>query len=183
MDQYLLHSEFAIVDVETTGFSHDRDNIIEIASVVVGKGFKVVSEFSALVKVDVPIPDRIVELTGITSVACATHGVGLARAMRAFHQHVGDLPLFAHNALFDMRFIQAEAGRCGLVVANPFYCTLKLAKEALPGLDSYRLERLAEHLGVARAAGHTAHRALADVMTTLGVLRATYKALGGAQAR
>lgn len=176
----VLLDEFAIVDVETTGLNAECDDIIEIAAIQVGPGFQLVSEFRTLVKTDARIPHNIVELTGITQADVDSHGIPLADAMAAFVGHVMQRPVFAHNAQFDYGFLAQAADECGMAFGNPMHDSIQIAREAWPGLRSYKLSSLVEQLGLECI---PTHRALDDVKATLALLRAAHETLSGGQPR
>ena len=164
-----LEGEFAIVDIETTGLDANNDEIIEIGAILVGPGFSPVAEFSTLVKSSRPLPAHISQLTGIKQVHLDSQGVELREALVRFVDFVAARPLFAHHSPFDQGFLSRAAKNCGLQFDNSFHDTLSLARNAWPGLGSYKLSALAAHVG---ATDVPSHRALSDVKATLAVLRA-----------
>ncbi len=176
----VLLGEFAIVDVETTGLNAECDDIIEIAAIHVGPGFQLVSEFRTLVKTDAWIPHNIVEMTGITQADVDSHGISLAEAMALFVGHVAQRPVFAHNAQFDYGFLEQAADQCGVAFDNPMHDSIQIAREAWPGLRSYKLSVLVEQLDLDYA---PTHRALDDVKATLALLRAAHETLNGERPR
>jgi DNA polymerase III epsilon subunit-like protein len=74
----------------------------------------------------------------------------------------------AHNAEFDMSMLKAAGNRLGFEIQWPCFCTLKLAREVLPGLPRYNLDTLAEHFKLTFEARH---RAVGDVKVLNGVLQ------------
>jgi DNA polymerase III epsilon subunit-like protein len=86
--------------------------------------------------------------------------------MKAYLAFVGARSVFFQNAPSDIRFIKATASTTGLNFANPVHDTLPMARVTWPGLGSYKLSLLAEHVG----APVPTHRGLANVRTTLAVL-------------
>lgn len=172
----VFQQEFTIVDIETTGLSLERDAIIEIAAVTVAPGFQIVAEYSTLIRTDAWIPHNIVEMTGITKADLSASGISLAQAIAGFVQHASTRPLFAHNAAFDIGFLSRAAELHGHNLDNPAYDSITLAKEAWPGLPTYKLGFLAEHLQLSQ---QPAHRAMADVRTTLELIKAAHETLSG----
>lgn len=155
-----------VVDLETTGGSPIHDRIIEIAALRLSGG-RVRDRWHTLIDPGVAIPPFVIGLTGITSglVARAPRFREVADALQAF---VGDAVLAAHNAPFDIRFLQAEFAR----IQQAFHptatlCTLKLARRLLPGLPSHSLESLTRALGLR---SRRLHRALPDAMAAAEVL-------------
>lgn len=171
-----LGRPFAVVDIETTGLNPNYDEIIEIAVLVVTGSRVPVMEFSTLVRPQRSIPPEITRLTGIEQWHVDERGRSLAEGMSRFMGVVGDLPLFAHHSAFDQAFLARSAQLTGLALTNPMHDTLYLARAAWPGLDSYKLARLAEIL---RVPSKPTHRALDDAKATLAVLLEAKKMLSG----
>ena len=97
---------FCVVDLETTGIRPGADRIVEIGAVRV-EGFELAERFERLVDPGVPLPSEITRLTGIRPQDLAGR-VGVGPALRAFLAFAGDAVLVAHNARFDIGFIDAE---------------------------------------------------------------------------
>ena len=170
-------SPFCVLDIETTGFSPQRDSIIEVAVIrsETEDGTtreRVLNEF---VRPSGNIPKRIRELTGITNetVADADTIDGVLSRVAAF---VGDAPIVAHNAHFDRRFLEHNARHMGMTFSgNEWVCTMRMAQRVPLG-GPYKLGALAERLDVP---DQGSHRALDDCRATIGVYRAVRRLLGG----
>jgi DNA polymerase-3 subunit epsilon len=80
--------------------------------------------------------------------------------MREASRFVGDAPMVAHNASFDRKFWVAELARAGLPAAQPFACTLLLARRLYPQAPNHKLGTLVDYHRLPRTGA--AHRALAD---------------------
>lgn len=159
---------FAVADVETMGLDADKDELLEPGAVLVDPSGTVTHELSLLVRPSRRVPDEIVRLTGVTQALLDTEGQPLADAVAEFLRHVGDRPVFCHNASFGTAFLHAAARQSRLRFNNPVYDALSLARLAWPELVSYRLALPAE-----RAGGRLpTHRALTDARATLDVLLA-----------
>lgn len=105
-----MSRSYAVVDLETTGLDCWTDLIIEIGLKIVSAGNETQAE-SVLVKIDRPLPARIVELTGITDQQLAQDGMPIDDALAWFTKKIGDLPLVGHNVIkFDRGFL-LEAAR------------------------------------------------------------------------
>ncbi|WP_291518718.1 3'-5' exonuclease [Acidovorax sp.] len=159
---------FVVADLETTGLRAGEHEILEFGAVCVSADGEVLGEFAQLVQIRGAVPDAITVLTGITDHDVAVSGVPLAIALARFRDFVGSAPVFFHNAPFDEGFLRSATVAAGAPFSNPIHDTLPLARRAWPGLESYRLEVLAQHVG----ADTPRHRALEDVRAALAVLLA-----------
>lgn len=157
----------AVIDFETTGLSPDLgDRATEVAIVLV-EGDRIVDRFQRLMNAGVRISPFIEAFTGISNamVAAAPPAeVVMADASR----FVGSAPMAAHNASFDKRFWVAELARIGQVAAQPFACTLLLARRLYPEAPNHRLGSLATWHGLPITG--RAHRALADAEMAAALL-------------
>lgn len=163
---------FAVADLETTGLKADTAEILELAAVLVEPNGSVTSEFSLLVRTQQPVPAEITKLTGITQADVDSHGQTLPDALTAFLAHIGNRPVFFHNARFDQSFLSVACTKYKLNFANAVHDTLPLARRTWPSLGTYKLGTLAEHVGAAAPK----HRALGDARATLAVLLAARNA-------
>ena len=157
---------FAVVDVETTGlFPWRGDRIVEIAIVLATSRGDVLCEWSTLVN-----PRRAVAGVDI-------HGISSADVRRAptFDQIVGDVnarlagrAIVAHNAPFDLEFLEFEYSRAGWSLpAAPYLCTLEASNTYLPQLQRRRLSACCEGAGIVLEG---AHSALGDARATAALL-------------
>ncbi len=162
----LAETEFVVFDIETTGPKMPPSRVMEIGAARVRDG-RIVDEFQTLVNPLMPIPPFIAGLTGIRDemVAGAPTFDEVAADWLDF---AGTSVLVAHNALFDVRFINHEVGHVfpGRRMMNSHICTVSLARQLLPELKSFRLGALAEHFAVPH---RTRHRAGDDARATASV--------------
>lgn len=154
--------------METTGLRADNAEILELAAVLVEPDGSVTSEFSVLVKTQYPVSDVITRLTGITQAEVDAHGQPISHALAAFLSHIGERPIFFHNAPFDQGFLSAACAKTKMKFNNVVHDTLPVARCVWPLLGSYKLGALAKHIGVAAPK----HRALGDAHVILAVLLA-----------
>ena len=141
-----LDTDFVGFDIETTGLDSHIHRITEIGAVRVENGV-VTKSFQTFVDPGMPIPPEIVQLTGITD--RDVYGApGEAEAVRAFLDFVGDLPLVAHNAAFDIGFITAAAKRSGLAFDPVYIDTLPIAQALLKQLKKFKLDIISNALGL-----------------------------------
>lgn len=162
----LCETAFVVVDLETTGLTRSADGIIEIGAARVQSG-RVVAEFQQLVNPGVRLPPFITRLTGIDDALLADQP-RIAAVWPRFMEFLGDDVIVAHNATFDVGFLNATA--CALTggpLRQPSLCTLKLARRVVPELRRRGLDALAAHFGVPSS---DRHRALGDVRITVEVL-------------
>jgi DNA polymerase III epsilon subunit family exonuclease len=162
--------EFAIVDVETTGWSPGEHRITEIGAVRM-RGGQVQAEFSALVNPARPIPPTITALTGISDATVAT-AAPLCDVLPAFLGFTQGCVFTAHNASFDLAFLTAACADCGRAwPPGPVLDTVALARHVLAAdeVANCKLGTLAEFFG---APVTPQHRALADAQATAAVLTA-----------
>lgn len=154
----LKDATYVIFDIETTGLSVMNNKIIEIAGVRM-QGEKVLDKFATFVNPHEKIPYNISQLTNITD-EMVRDAPDVKDVLPKFVEFVGDSVLVAHNARFDMGFIQANLKRMGLPeLPNPVLDTLELARLLLPTLKNHRLNTLAEKYKVSL---ENHHRAIDD---------------------
>jgi ATP-dependent DNA helicase DinG len=154
----VLEEEYVVLDTETTGFSSERDALIEIAAAIVC-GPEVRARFSTFVNPGRPVPLGITELTGISD-ADVAGAPSAEEAIEELDAFVGDRKLIAHNASFDRGFIAAGApANSSLGEADRWIDSVELARIALPRLREHKLQTLSEVF----CAPSSTHRAIDDV--------------------
>lgn len=161
---------FTVFDVETTGMSPSRDRIVQLGAVRIDRdGY--VSRFNSFVNPGRPIPPEVVCIHHITDemVASAPNFSQVGREFLAFADRS---TLVAHNARFDLGFLQESLSRTGLPLwKGRTLDTLRLLKTTHPGLPSYKLQSLRAIFQLDSAEAMQAHRADADVEWTLQLLK------------
>jgi DNA polymerase-3 subunit epsilon len=161
-DPLISRLRYAVIDLETTGLPPPKHKITEVAAVLVERG-EITDDFSTLINPGVPIPQRIVGMTGITN-EMVKEAPTFDEVASPLVNLLGKRVLVAHNGTFDVNFLNAELDRArGARLANPTVCTVRLARALLPGLDSYRLGAVAEYFDIEIQARH---RALGDAAAT-----------------
>ncbi len=162
----LSDTTFVVCDLETTGMAPSAQGIIEIGAARVCGG-RVVAEFQQLVSPGTWLPPFITRLTGIDDAMLAGQP-SIAQVWPRFLEFIGTDVLVAHNARFDLSFLNAVAtAHGGRPLSNPHLCTLKLARRVLPSLRRRGLDALASHFALLQ---DDRHRALGDVRITVEVL-------------
>jgi len=152
---------FVVFDIETTGFSPEKNQIIEIGAVKVENG-TITDKFTTFVNPDVPIPFEIEKLTGIddTMVMSAPKIDVILPQFLAFCEGCS---LVAHNASFDVSFIAYQAKEQGLFFDPTVLDTVAMARHLLPNLNRFKLDTVAKALGISL---ENHHRAVDDAGAT-----------------
>lgn len=159
-----------IFDFETTGLDTFNDHIIEIGALKTLRG-QVIGEFSELIQPPVVVSELITQITGITP-ALLEGKPRIAEILPKFLAFIEGSILVAHNADFDMAFLRTECQRLGIQISWPAFCTLKMARQIHPNLESRNLDTLAKHYGLTFEARH---RSIGDCKVTNGVLQSMLK--------
>jgi DNA polymerase-3 subunit epsilon len=160
-------ARFVVVDLETTGLRPGQSRICEIGAVRVD-GLAPAGTFETLVDPGEPLPRLVASLTGIADADLA-EAPGPAEAVRRFLAFAGDSVLVAHNARFDLAFLDREVERLtGRRVAAPVVDTVGLARRLLAGrVSRASLASLSHFFGTSV---RPCHRALPDAQATAEVL-------------
>lgn len=166
LHQPVSHSEFVVLDLETTGLKPGPAAITEIAAVRIANS-RLGEEFHTLVNPGQRVPAAITQLTGITD--DMLHDQPRIEAVfPQLHAFLGSAVLVAHNADFDLSFLNFDARRLlSAPLLNPSLCTLRLARRLLLGLRSRSLDAVAANLGVSCL---DRHRAQGDARITAEIL-------------
>jgi DNA polymerase III, alpha chain, Gram-positive type len=156
-----LDDPTVVFDIETTGFSANHDRIIEIGAVKVIGG-EVVDKYSTFINPEVPIPYEIEQLTSIND-DMVINAPKIEEVLPEFLEFCKDCVLVAHNASFDVGFIQKNAERLGIETDFTVIDTVGLSRILLPDLNRYKLNVVAKALGVSL---ENHHRAVDDAGAT-----------------
>lgn len=170
--QVLEDATYCVLDLETTGISITTEKITEVGIMKVKNG-EVIDEFEMFVNPEKPIPQRVVEVTNITD-EMVKDAETIDKVFPKILEFVGDSIIVAHNASFDVGFLKHNAKQLGYEFNNTYIDTLPLAKDLFPDLKKYKLGKIADSLGIEV---DVAHRALADVDTTVKVFNVMLKKL------
>lgn len=167
LDEPLELAPYVVFDLETTGTSPTGSRILEIGAVRLD-GLDVGPSFQRLVDPGLPVPEAITAITGIHT-ADVRSRPPIGRCLDEFLHFSGGAVLVAHNARFDIGFVDAELGRRrGGRLAGPVVDTVALARRLLAGrLPRMTLAALAERFDTAV---RPCHRALPDAEATAEVL-------------
>lgn len=168
---------YAVIDVETTGFSPTTDRVVEAACVLVHDG-AIVHTWSSLVQPARPIPEYASRVHGITDLDVA-NAPPFSRVQRQLYELCEDAMVVAHNASFDLSFLP-------MLAPLPSLCTLQLARRRFPNAPNHKNQTLRAYLQIDDLlrcyveAAVQPHRALSDALVTAGILlRCLYPAPEG----
>ena len=156
-----LQGAFVVFDIETTGFSAMKDKIIEIGAVKVVDG-KITERFSEFVNPQIPIPFRIEQLTSIND-NMVKDAPTIDVILPKFEEFCRGCVMVAHNAEFDMSFIQKNYEDLGIEREDTSVDTVGMARFLLPQLNRFKLDTVAKAVGVSL---EHHHRAVDDAACT-----------------
>ena len=159
-----LLDDYVVFDLETTGFSPIHDAIIEIGAVKVSKG-KISDHYSVFVNPQRPIPLRITELTSIDD-SMVADAKSIEEILPEFLSFCEGCSLVAHNAEFDVSFIEENAKRQGFETDFTVLDTVQMARLLLTDLNKFKLNTVCKRLNI-KQEHH--HRAVDDARVTAEV--------------
>jgi DNA polymerase III subunit epsilon len=156
---------YVICDIEATGLDADKE-IIEIALITLQEG-KVTDVYETLINPLKPLSGFIQEFTSISarSLEEAPKFYDVADAIR---MRIEGNIFVSHNTDFDYQLLRRKYQEMGQELKLKTFCTLKVAKEEIPGLKNYNLDALCAFFGISIS---QRHRALGDAEATLGLFR------------
>jgi DNA polymerase III subunit epsilon len=175
-ERRLADLTYTVFDTETTGLEPSAgDEIIQIgATRIVAAKLRREDAFEQLINPQRSIPAVGIAIHGIEP-AMVADAPTIDTVLPTFHAYAQDTVLVAHNAAFDMRFLELKRERCGVAFDQPVLDTLLLSAVVHPAQESHRLEAIAERLGVTVLGRHTA---LGDAMVTAEVFLKLIPLLG-----
>lgn len=126
---------FVVIDTETTGISL-KNRIIELSAIKF-ENFYPVASFSTLINPTIPIPEEATKISGITD-EMVKGMPELYQVKEQFEEFVGNLPIVAHNAEFDIKHLYAS----GIdLTKHKIFDTLSIAKKSLIAYDEKKADR------------------------------------------
>lgn len=148
---------YVALDIETTGLSPERDEIIELGATLFDDE-KILKKYQTFLKATESLPELITHITGITD-EDLVGAPNLEDVQEEFMEFVGNAPIVGHSIKFDLDFLREK----GIVFENATYDTLPLSMMLMPGLPSYSLEMITEKFGLKH---DVKHRALDDAIAS-----------------
>jgi len=170
----LQDATYVVFDVETTGLSAIYHKIIELAAVKVKNG-EIIDRFEAFANPHETLSSTTIELTGITD-DMVRDAPEIDSVLEKFHEFAGNDVLVAHNAQFDMGFLNTGYERAGLSkAANATVDTLELGRFLYPHMKNHRLNTLCKAFNIeltqhhraiydAEATGYLLHKMIQDTL-------------------
>lgn len=150
-------NDYCVIDLETTGFSFDYDQVIEIGILKV-RNNEIIDSYNNLVNPNKKIPSLVTELTGITN-EMVMNQPEINDIADEIIKFIGDDIILGHNTSFDLNFL---AKGLGYKLPNKYMDTLQFSRKLYPELKQHRLSDLASHLKLTR----NNHRSLSDCNCT-----------------
>ena len=161
----MFEDSFVIVDLETTGLSPKNGEIIEIGAIKVINN-EVVDKMDIFVKPSRPITWFTTHLTGITN-EMVDEGLNIKEALKVFDEFSDGMRLMAHNAKFDMGFLDVYMKKeLGKGVREDALDTLIISRAFVKDVPNYKLGTLANRFNIDY---NGTHRSLRDCEITLDV--------------
>ncbi len=158
-------TEFAALDLETTGLDPDLNRIVEVAAIIF-RGDTVLGRHETLVDPGVPIHPRLTAIHGITD-RMVKGAPTPQEAIADLVEFIRNRPLVIHNAPFDLGFIESVRRKAGEPsLSNDAFDTCRIAPLVFPGLASYSLGNLSRALSVTMS---REHRAADDSLAAMGI--------------
>ena len=161
----MFEDSFVIVDLETTGLSPINSEIIEIGAIKVVNN-EVVDTMDVFVKPSRPLSPFTTRLTGITN-EMVDEGLSIKQALKVFEEFSYGMRLMAHNAKFDMGFLDTYMRKkLGKAAPTNTLDTLAMSRAIVKDVPNHKLGTLATHFNIDYSG---AHRSLRDCEITLEV--------------
>ncbi|OJF75702.1 MAG: hypothetical protein BKP49_10935 [Treponema sp. CETP13] len=165
---YESGNTFTAFDTETTGLQPQSCNVIEIGAVKFNKN-GIIDTYGTLINPNTPIPYQITKITHITD-EMVSNSPRFSAIAPEFNAFIAETTLIAHNAEFDVSFMNAEFERNNMKKlhspAVPAIDTVPLARKAFPQCENHKLQYLATYFNIESG---NAHRATDDARVCMEV--------------
>ena len=167
-ENYLGQSfqKFAVIDLETTGLDPAHGDRITEIGIAIWQNGEIIDRYQSLINPGRKIPAFVQDLTGITDSMVKNERpshIVLPEAMSV----IGDMPLIAHNASFERKFLNSELSEISNSYSIDLICSLLLSRRIFPNLSGYKLGDLVSKFKLPKG---KAHRALSDAEMTAHLL-------------
>lgn len=169
-ESFFENTKFVVLDVETTGLM-DEDEVIQFSGIKINIAtWEILEESSFYINIGKPLPDIIVNLTGITDQVLNTEGISKEEAAEKVKDFISDATICGHNVSFDIKKIQHLFDDTGLsydMSIHKIVDTMKLAREYYPKSEvgNHKLGNLVETFELEE--GLSFHNAIDDVIATM----------------
>lgn len=154
--------KYAVIDLETTGLDPSHGDRITEIGIAIWQNGEIVDRYQSLVNPQRKIPAFVQDLTGITDAMVRKARPSQEVLLEAMGV-IGDMPLVAHNASFERKFLNAELEKISENYSVDLICSLLLSRRVFPNLSGYKLGDLVSKFGLPKG---QAHRALSDAEMT-----------------
>jgi len=165
---------YAIIDVETTGGRPKESKITEVA-IYIHDGEKIIDDLCTLINPEMPIPEFIVRLTGISD-KLVQNAPKFFEVAKRIVEITEDCVFVAHNVGFDYSMFRSEFKSLGYDYRRDQLCTVRSARHLLPGYESYSLGKLTKALGITL---NNRHRASGDALATVSLFEVLFEKTKG----
>ena len=156
--------DYIVLDLETTGLSSDRDEIIEVSALKVHCG-KIIDRYETLIHPFQEIPSFISDLTGITN-DMVLNAPYFSDILSELIDFIGSLYIVGHNVNFDINFLyDSLMNAAGVPLMNDYIDTLRTSRKLYPNMQHHKLINLIEYLDI--VPDGNLHRASQDTYCTL----------------
>jgi len=161
---YKLVDDYIVLDFETTGLRAGADKIIQIGAIKY-ENHEVIDMFNTVINPFRHIPETVTRLTGISN-EMVEWAPSIEQKIEELLDFIGDLPIIAHNASFDMGFLYALDNISGISIPEYIVIdTVKLARKKITEAANHKLTTLTEFLQLE----HDAHDAIGDCVATAAI--------------
>ena len=164
-----FQTDYIVLDIETTGFVPQENEITEIAAILVdGRTHQEKAIFTSLCKINKKVPWRITKLTGINDYMLREAN-DLKKVLKELAIFCKSLPIYAHYAPFDKSFIRFNLIKHRVIYTKSRWVdTINIFKSRWPKRKTYKLESLIVDFNLAT---HEDHCALSDARHTLALIK------------
>ncbi len=165
-DILIEEETYVVFDIETTGLDPYKDKIIEIGAIKL-KGKNIIETFSVFINPEMEIPEEITELTNITN-DMVKDAETIEKVLPEFLEFCKDTTVVAHNAKFDVGFINQKARNEGLEFSPSVIDTLHWGRILLPDQKRFGLKNIANYFNISL---ENHHRAVDDAKATAEIFQ------------